>query len=316
MPDITREDAAAILSEQKVSEIVDVATVDSVVLNTFETVPMSKKVLRQPMVSALPDAHFVGESNFDDAQDTDGAAEGVKPTTGMKWTDATMTAEEIAVIVPIHENTLDDADIDIWAAVRPKVAEAFALRLDKAVLFGDEAPASWTHANLVAKAIAAGNTVAQGRTDKDLADDFNDLFALVEDDDFDVTDVFSVKSLRSKFRGLRDANGQPIYLDGVRGDGSTATIYGETLRYLSKRLARPTVAQAIALDRNQYQVGIREDFTVKFLDQATVGGVNLAERDMVALRFKFRVAFGSFISPLETANGEHPVAVLTQPAAG
>ncbi len=31
--------------------------------------------------------------------------------------------------------------------------------------------------------------------------------------------------------------------------------------------------------------------TFKLLDQATVGGVNLAERDMIALRVKMRVGF-------------------------
>src|SRR5687767_2617200 len=102
MAEITREDAAAIIGEQKVSDIVQPATESSVVLGSFRTIPMSKKVLRQPMLASLPDAHFVGESSTDPS--------GVKPTTGMDWTDKTMTAEEIAVIVPIHENILDDAD--------------------------------------------------------------------------------------------------------------------------------------------------------------------------------------------------------------
>ena len=311
MAEITRDDAAALISEQKVSDIVEPATVNSVVLNTFPVVPMSKKVYRQPMLASLPDAHFV----TDGTSTGDTAASGTKPTTSASWTDKSMTAEEIAVIVPVHENLLADSDVDLWAQIRPRIAEAFAIRLDLAALYGVEAPASWVDADVVGKAVAAGNAIDRGTsalTDGGLAEDFNQVFAFVEDDGYDVTDVFSIKTLKSKLRGLRDANGQPIYLDGVRGDGNTASIYGENLRWLHKRVVQAPY-DAVALDRSQYQVGIREDFTVKFLDQATVNGINLAERDMVAMRFKFRVAFGSFASPLLHDAGDYPAAVLQAP---
>ena len=310
MAEITRADAEALISEQKVSDIIQPATVSSVVLGTFPTVQMSKKVLRQPMLASLPDAHFV----TDGTSTGDTAASGTKPTTGMTWTDKSMTAEEIAVIVPIHENLIADADVDIWGQVRPRIAEAFAIRLDLAVLYGVEAPASWTDANLVGKATSAGNQVRRGST-ADLAEDFNQVFARVEDDGYDVNTVFSVRSLRSRLRGLRDSTGAPLYLDNVRGDGATPTIYGETLRFLHKRVVNGDT-EAIALDRDQFQVGIREDFQVKVLTEATVNGINLAERDMVALRFKFRVAFGSFASPLLHADSDYPVALLSAPAAG
>lgn len=308
MAEITRADAAAIIGEQKVSDIIDTATVGSVVLNTFQTVPMSKKVLRQPMLASLPDAHFV----TDGTSTGDTAASGTKPTTSLSWTDKSMTAEEIAVIVPVHENLIADADVDIWAQVRPKIAEAFAIRLDLAVLYGVEAPLSWTDADLVGKAVAAGNMLNSGtaaKVDGGLAEDFNQLLAKVEEDGYDVNTVFAIRALRSRLRGLRDTTGAPLYLDNVRSDGSTPTIYGETLRYLHKRVVQSPI-EAIALDSSQFQVGIREDFTVKFLDQATVNGINLAERDMVAMRFKFRVAFGSFASPLLHDGGDYPVSVL------
>ena len=49
--------------------------------------------------------------------------------------------------------------------------------------------------------------------------------------------------------------------------------------------------QALVADSTRIRIGVRQDITVKFLDQATVGGINLAERDMVALRFKARYAY-------------------------
>jgi len=314
MAEITRADAAAILASQTTSEIIKPATESSVVLGTFRTIPMSARTLTQPMLASLPDAYFV----TDGPSDGHSVASGTKPTTSVSWTDKSMTAEEMAVIVPVHENLLADASVDIWSEVRPLIAEAFAIKLDNAVLYGagatSQVRASWPDADIVGKAITAGNVVARG-TSRDLAEDFNQVLAAVEDDDYDVTDVFAVKRLKSALRGLRDDNGQPIYSTSLRSDGATPELLGATLRYMHRRIVDPRV-EALALDATQYQVGIREDFQVKFLDQATVNGINLAERDMVALRFKFRVAFGSFRSPLLHDGDDYPAAVLGPVAAG
>ena len=44
----------------------------------------------------------------------------------------------------------------------------------------------------------------------------------------------------------------------------------------------------LIVDSTAVRIGVRQDITVKFLDQATVNGINLAEKNMVALRFKAR----------------------------
>ena len=50
--------------------------------------------------------------------------------------------------------------------------------------------------------------------------------------------------------------------------------------------------------------------TFKILDQATVGGYNLAEKDMIALRCKMRVAF-AVANPIQIGiAGGYPFAVL------
>jgi hypothetical protein len=49
--------------------------------------------------------------------------------------------------------------------------------------------------------------------------------------------------------------------------------------------------EALVVDSQRAIIGVRQDITVKFLTEATVGGINLAERDMVALRFKARYAY-------------------------
>jgi len=159
-----------------------------------------------------------------------------------------------------------------------------------------------------------------GAASTDLAEDFNEAFGLVEDDGFDVNIAITDRFLRRRLRGLRDADGQPIYLDAIRSDGSTASIYGQDLLYVRNGGWNKSVATALVGDRNAVVIGIREDVQVKLLDQATVGGINLAERDMVALRFKFRVAYATAFSTARVggAASDYPFALIapTDPAVG
>lgn len=310
MADITRADALALLARQDINEIVKPDVQTSVVLSAFRQVRMSAGTARMPVLAALPTAGFV----------TDGAASegtGVKPTSKVSWTNKELIAEEIAVIVPVHENTLADSSFDIWGEVRPLVAQEFGRVLDAAVLFGTNKPATWADPALIPGAIAAENYIVEGllpdgTASADLAEDFNEAFGLVEDDEFDVNLALTGRFLRRSLRGLRDEVGQPIYLDALRSDGSTASIYGQDLMYVKNGGWDKSVATALVGDRSAVVIGIREDVQVKLLDQATVGGINLAERDMVALRFKFRVAFATAYSTARIGGdpSDYPFAII------
>lgn len=292
MADISRADALALLARQDINEIIKPNTTTSAALASFRTVRMTAGTASMPVLAALPTAGWVNESATDPS--------GVKPTSKVSWVDKKLVAEELAVIVPVHENLLADTKFDVWAEVRPLVVQEFGRLLDLAVFQGVGKPATWTDPALIPGAIAAGNTVTEGEG-VDLADDFNLAFAEVEDDEFDVNAAFTGRFLRSQLRGLRDADGQPIYLDGLRGDNNTSSIYGQDLYYVGNRAWDKDQATALVGDASKVVLGVREDVQVKLLTEATVGGINLAERDMVALRFKFRVAFATAFS---TAGGE------------
>ena len=62
------------------------------------------------VVSALPVAYWVNGDN------------GVKQYSEQVWASKYLTAEEIAVIIPIPESVLDDAEYDIWGEVKPKIS--------------------------------------------------------------------------------------------------------------------------------------------------------------------------------------------------
>lgn len=309
MADINRAEALALLARQELNEIIKPEIQESAALAAFRTVRMTAGTMRMPVLAAIPTAGWVTD-------DVSNNSSGTKPTSKVTWANKDLIAEEMAVIIPIHENTLADSNFDIWGEVRPLVSQEFGRILDAAIFFGTNKPATWTDPALIPGAIAAGNEVVEG-TGVDLAEDFNEAFGLVEDDEFDVNSAFTGRFLRRQLRGLRDDNGQPIYLDAIRSDGSTASIYGQDLRYIKNGGWDREVATALVGDSSKVVIGIREDVQVKLLTEATVGGINLAEKDMVALRFKFRVGFATAYSTARVGGEptDYPFAVITPEAA-
>src|SRR5690348_13079505 len=106
------------------AQIISEMPQSSAVLSLARRVTMSSKTSRQPVLSVLPTAYFV-------TGDT-----GLKQTSKADWENVTLVAEELAVIVPIPEAYLDDAQVPVWDAVRPSIVEAFGAKIDAATLFG------------------------------------------------------------------------------------------------------------------------------------------------------------------------------------
>lgn len=277
MADITRAEVASLIGEEYGGQVIKAATQGSIALQAFPTVNMGTKTSHMPVLATLPDAAFV--------TDTDNT--GVKPTAQVTWADQTLVAEEIAVIVPVHENTVDDATEDILAQIADLGGQAIGKVLDGAIFFGTNKPASWTSLDLQAAAVAAGNTV----TVADGAANANDLYGsilqtagLISDDGFDPTTVLAKRALMYQFANIRDAQGQVLV-------GQENALRGFDTYWSRNGSWVPADATALVADRSTVRIGVRQDITVKFLDQATVGGINLAEKDMVALRFKARFAY-------------------------
>ena len=308
MADISRAEALALINQQNSTEIFQQAAEGSAALRTFRRVNLGTKQARLPVLSALPSAGFVESEDPTSGDST-------KPTSHVVWENKVLEAEEIAVIVPIHENVFDDSAFDIWGEVRPRIAEALGAVLDGAVLFSVGKPASWPE-GLEPGARDAGNLHDNTTANQDLAEYVNQTLALVEADGYDPNVIFSNRRIRARLRGLRDDNGQPIYSTSLKRDGQVDAVYGIDLEYVTNGAwvadnGSGVGADLIAGDRTKAILGIRQDVTYKFLDQATVGGINLAEKDMVALRAKFRVAFQvADATTIEGGSTAYPFAVL------
>jgi HK97 family phage major capsid protein len=240
----------------------------------------------------------------------------------MSWGVKEIFAEEAACIVVIPENVIDDADIDLWAEVESRTSEAIARLIDQTVFFGTapagSVPASFPVGGIVGEATAAGHLYAQGTTDaaEDLAEAWNQTMSLVEADGFNVSNSYSDGSIKGTLRGLRDANGTPIYVTNLAGGGPTQSVYGVPISYVTNGSWDKTKALAVMGDSSMAVLGIRQRLTAKRLTEATVGTFNLAEQDMVGLRVKTRLAFAVLVpkGPGQSAT-PYPFAVLA-PKAG
>lgn len=276
MADITRAEVASLIGEEYGPQVIKAATQGSTALDAFPIVNMGTKTSNMPVLATLPAAEWV----------TDVDNTGVKPTAQVTWANKTLVAEELAVIVPIHENTLDDATEDILAQIAELGGQAIGKALDAAVFFGTNKPVSWTSLDLQAAAVAAGNvaTVVDG------AGNVNDIYGsalqvagMIADKGFDPETLIAKRALQYQLANLRGTDGHPVLVDN--GIAGFETFWSRNGAWV------PADATALIADPSTVRIGVRQDVTVKFLDQATVGGINLAEKDMVALRFKARFAY-------------------------
>jgi HK97 family phage major capsid protein len=317
MANIARSDlSGAMLPEQYLKLIIQEAAQSSVLLSLARTVPMARGTAKQPVLTTLPQAAWISP------RDT-----GRKPTTTADWDDVTLTAEEMAVIIPVPEAVIDDSDYDLWGEVTPLVGQEFGRLLDLAGIFGTGPFLAGD--SIVEKAIAAGNSVAigdaitldNGRTTADLADYLNVVMGMVEADGFAPSGWAAPISQRARLRGLRNAQGDYVY-QATASEGGMPTVFGEQIAWSRNGgwdAAATTGALFVAGDFTKAIVGVRQDVTVKLLTEATItdgaGNVvlSLAEQDMVALRMVFRVAFATAnpVTPLNTnVATRSPFAVL------
>ena len=286
---ISRTNAAGLIPEEISREIIQGATESSVVLKLGRRLAnMTSNQLVLNVLDALPTAYFVNGDT------------GLKQTTNMAWDKKRIYAEEIAVIVPIPEAVLDDANYDIWGEVRPRIAEAFGKVIDAAVLFGTNKPTSW-RAGIVPSATTAGSTVTPSTGAG--ASIFQDIMgaggviAKIEEDGYDPNGVVAGIGMRGKLRGIIDTTGNPIFKEDFQGDTNYA-LNGMPMYFPKNGAYDATAAQLIAGDWDQLVYSIRQDITFKLFTEGVVQdpanntiAYNLMQNDMVALRAVMRLGW-------------------------
>lgn len=274
---ITRQNAEALFSEDLVAEIIQGVTKQSAALRMFRRLPnMSSNIMRMRVLDALPMAYWVNDS-------TDN---GRKQVTNAAWANKYIVPAEIAVIVPIKEDVLDDASIDIWGEIRPRLVEAIGKKIDQAIFVGVDKPSAW-RADLLSSIAQAGAYVAQGGGT--LYSAINDAMVKVEESGYNPSGIVGGVDVKGKFRMMLDTSGQPI--KGTEIDELPKA-------YIDNGAWDKTKAQMIVGDFTQAVYSIRQDITYKVLDQAIIQNpsdgeimYNLAQEDMVALRVVMRLGW-------------------------
>ena len=275
---ISRTDVDSLIEVQVANEIFEGVVKDSKALSMFRRLPnMTSDKTKLRVLDSLPVAYFVDESTNN----------GRKNTTKMAWDKKFINAAELAVIVPIKENVLNDSSIDIWSEVRPRIVEAFAKKIDNAMFFGVDKPSDW-RAGLVPSVISAGAEVNE--TANGLYSDINDAMVKVEESGYNVNGILGGVGLKGKFRMMLDTTGQPL---------NTTEIGSVRREFMDNGVWDKTKSTLLVGDFSQAVYAIRQDVTYKILDQAVIqdptdGSIlyNLAQDDMVALRVVMRLRMG------------------------
>lgn len=315
---ISRTDADALIPVEQSNEILKALPEKSAVMSNARRLPnMSTKTHTQPVLSTLPTGYFVN------------ADTGLKQTTDVTWAKKTITAEELAVIVPIPEAVLDDSQYPIWDEVKPLIVEEFGRIVDRAMLLGENKPASWP-TDILAGAVAASQTVDLSTVEADSDDIFDALLgtsgtlSLLEADGYAANGHIAAMSMKAKLRGLRDSNGQPIFMrsltNGQNAQGATRyELDGEPLQFPKNGSMDAAQALMFSGDWTQLVWTVRQDITWKIFSEGVIqdesGTIiyNLMQQDMVALRAVFRIGF-QIANPINRLNSNdstrYPFAVL------
>lgn len=283
---IDRTGAESLIPIQESNEIIQGTIAQSAVLSRGRKLAnMTSKQYKMPVLDMLPIAYFV---NGDTGQ---------KKTTKQAWDKKFITAEEIAVIVPIPEAVLDDSEYDIWGEVKPRVTEAFGKVIDSAVLFGENKPNTWRE-DVVTTATKAGAVVTLGAADslydKIMAED--GVIAHIEDCGYFVNGHMADISMRAKLRGLKNANGDPLFKQDLQGSTQYA-LDGSPMNFPNNGAFDKSKALMISGDFSQLVYSIRQDITFKLFTEGVVQNTdgtiayNLMQNDMVALRAVMRLGW-------------------------
>ncbi|MCB5551164.1 phage major capsid protein [Blautia sp. MSK17_66] len=283
---IDRTGAESLIPVQESNEIIQGIITQSAVLQRGRKLPnMTSKQYKMPVLDMLPIAYFV---NGDSGQ---------KKTTKMAWDKKFIIAEEIAVIVPIPEAVLDDSEYDIWAETKPRIIEAFGKKIDGAILFGDDKPASWRD-DVVTTANTAKSVVTLGAGDNlyDKIMGEEGSIALIENSGYFVNGHMADISMRAKLRGLKNANGDPLFKSDMQS-GTTYSLDGSPMNFPNNGSFDKSKALMISGDFSQLVYSIRQDITFKLFTEGVVqntdGSIayNLMQNDMVALRAVMRLGW-------------------------
>jgi HK97 family phage major capsid protein len=268
-------------------EIIQQIPQASATLALSRRITMSSRTQRMPVLSVLPLAYFVGGDI------------GLKQSTSADWKNVNLNVEEIAVLVPVPEAYLDDAQMPIWDEVRPLVVEAIGGVFDAATLFGTNKPVTWPTA-IYPGTLAAGNVIVKGAGSTDIAQNVTTMGEELAKDGFPVSGFAARPGFNWNLLGLRSAGSEklPIYEPDMQ-NGRGGNLYGFPMREVANGAWDSSEAELIGGDWSKSIVGVRQDITFTrhtdgvITDADGLVVMNAMQQDSVIFRAVFRAAWAT-----------------------
>lgn len=295
---------------------------------------MRGKTYKLNVNANLPVAGWV--KNSQSTPNTEGTEINRKPISYYAFEGIDLVAEELAVIIPISENTLADVEdygIELASELNEQVVGAFQDAIDSAVFFGVGTPWGVTSGFPASGGLVAGATNAlatvtwDGQAGTSWYNAINDAMTLVEKSGYLPNAILGGASMNSAFRGAITTLGVNV---ADQGD------IGRLSRHIDLTGGfNESTAFAIVGDFRYLVYSFRQEMTMKLLTESVIqdpntGSIlyNLSQQDMVALRFVMRLGFalpnpvnrvsGTLASDgayLEKGAKAYPFAVITKSVA-
>lgn len=272
-----KENLEGFVPTQQASGILKDVVRGSSVIRLSKVEPMSSDKKRFSVMTEGAGAYWVGET------------ERIK-TSKADWIFPVIEAKKLGVIIPVTREKMEDTTINVFAELRPTIAEAFAKKFDEAALFGTNSPYA---KNIIGICDSSGNKITRTTNSLDL--DVSDAMALVEDAGLDVNGFAAHYGIKNELRKLRDGNGNQMYVSGV----NQSEFYNLPIEFVRNGAFDKKKADIITGNWNYSIVGMRSQISYQILTEATLQTVtmgdgkplSLAENDMVAIKATMRIGY-------------------------
>lgn len=260
-------------------EIITSVKTGSAIMQLAKAVPMTKPKERYTFMTGVG-AYWTEEGQ---------KIQTSKPT----FLEAWIEAHKMGVIIPTTKENLSYTVTNFFELMKAEIAESFAKKFDQSALFGTDSP--FPQSVLGSAAIANQVTTET----KNKYDDVSDAMAFLEEQDLDANAIAAPRSQKVKYRATKDGNGNPVFNDAH--GSSTADLLGLPIGWASRGSWDKTKATEILADWDKVRYGILGGIKYEILTEATLSingedgkPINLAERDMAAIKATFTPAFMVF----------------------
>ena len=275
---ISDESGRVLVPAEIQSEILGLVREKSVVQTLAKSVPMTRDIRNLRFMASGTRAYWVGAGE-------------TKPKSTATFDQIQLIAKKIAIIVPVEDELLEDADVDLAQIIRDDAVAAIGEALDTACL-GYESPSPFDVT--ISGSVSAENTIPY----TDIPESVNEAFAAIEANGYRPTAMVTHPRVKGVLRGLTDSDGRPLFLQSITGAPDEYLLYGVPI-YFTRVVpvsASPAACEILIADwdyvimgnRNLLEVTISKEAT---LTQGTQDPINLFEQDMTAFRFVLRKAF-------------------------